>query len=93
MFQNLLKSVPKKKSKIYPLEVRGVKGSIISFIKTRFWSIRFKGFMVHTEVLKIFQKVTKAEKACLFCWSFTSSRLVYGDETALEVLQLMHPWP
>jgi hypothetical protein len=40
MFQDLLKSVPKKKSKIYPLEVRGVKGSIISFIKTGFWSIR-----------------------------------------------------
>jgi hypothetical protein len=39
MFQDLLKSVPKKKSKIYPLEVR-VKGSIISFIKTGFWSIR-----------------------------------------------------
>ncbi len=40
MFQDLLKSVPKKKSKIYPLEVRGVKGSIISFIKTGFLSIR-----------------------------------------------------
>jgi hypothetical protein len=39
MFQDLLKSVPKKKSKIYPLEVR-VKGSIISFIKTGFLSIR-----------------------------------------------------
>jgi len=40
MFQDLLKSVPRKKSKIYPLEVRGVKGSIISFLKTGFWSIR-----------------------------------------------------
>jgi hypothetical protein len=41
MFKKLLKSVPKKERKTWPLEVSGVNGSVISFIKTGFWSLRF----------------------------------------------------